>query len=183
MAHVCPIWVGRLLLNPLRRLTENPIRILGPYVSEGMTVLEPGCAMGYFTLPLARMVGEKGRVVAVDVQQGMLHGLEKRAAKAGLSDRLDARLCNGNGLGVDDLIGQVDFAAALHVVHETPDQERFMRDVHDALKPGAKLLVIEPKSHVSDAEFENMKAVAASVGLKQDDRTVDAPGRKVLFVK
>ena len=63
--RVCPHWVGYLLINPLRNLFENPNKILGPFVQEGMTVLEPGCGMGYFTLPLARMVGPKGRIVAV----------------------------------------------------------------------------------------------------------------------
>lgn len=182
MAHVCPIWVGRLLLNPIRRLTENPDRILGSYVSEGMTVLEPGCAMGYFTLPLARMVGEKGKVVAVDVQQGMLDGLEKRAAKVGVSDRLDARLCNGNGLGVEDLKGQVDFAAAIHVVHETPDQERFLQEVHEALKPGARLLVVEPSFHVSKKGFKRTLAIAADIGLTRDEST-ETSGNRALLVK
>ena len=65
--HVCPPWVGRLLLNPLRMLVENPNKIFAPFVKEGMVVLEPGCAMGFFTLPLARMVGPEGKVVAVDV--------------------------------------------------------------------------------------------------------------------
>ena len=69
MAHgVCPFWVGYLLLSPLRKLFESPDRILGPFVTEGMMVLEPGCGMGYFTLPLARMVGAKGKVVALEIQ-------------------------------------------------------------------------------------------------------------------
>ena len=65
--RVCPHWVGYLLINPLRKLFENPNKILGPFVQEGMIVLEPGCGMGYFSLPLARMVGPKGRVVGIDV--------------------------------------------------------------------------------------------------------------------
>ena len=59
--HLCPPWVGYLLLNPLRRLLENPDKMLGQFVQDGMVVLEPGCGMGYFTLPLARMVGPEGR--------------------------------------------------------------------------------------------------------------------------
>ncbi|MBC8457841.1 MAG: class I SAM-dependent methyltransferase, partial [Deltaproteobacteria bacterium] len=89
--HVCPYWVGYLLLNPLRKLLENPDKILGPFVQEGMTVLEPGCGMGYFTLPLARMVGPKGRIVAVEIQQKMLSALERRARKEGVLDRIDLR--------------------------------------------------------------------------------------------
>lgn len=72
--HVCPWWLGYWLVSPLRRLWEHPVRMLGPFVREGMLVLEPGCGMGFFTLDLARMVGPRGRVVAVDVQERMLAG-------------------------------------------------------------------------------------------------------------
>ncbi|MBW1912872.1 MAG: methyltransferase type 11, partial [Deltaproteobacteria bacterium] len=58
---VCPPWIGYLLLSPLRKFFENPDKMFGPYVREGMTVMEPGCGMGYFTLPLARMVGPEGQ--------------------------------------------------------------------------------------------------------------------------
>ena len=104
--HVCPVWVGYLLLNPLRKFLENPERMFGPYVREGMTVLEPGCGSGFFTLPLARMAGAEGRVIAVDVQEKMLDIVRRRAAKAGLSDRIDLRLTNGHGMGLEDLAGE-----------------------------------------------------------------------------
>ncbi len=75
-----------LLASPVRRwMGENPEALLTPYVREGMTVLEPGPGMGFFTLPLARMVGPAGRVVAVDIQARMLDALERRARKAGLT--------------------------------------------------------------------------------------------------
>ena len=147
--RVCPPWVGYLLLNPLRKLLENPKKILGRFVREGMTVLEPGCGMGYFTLPLARMVGPKGRVVAVEIQPKMLSVLNRRARKAGLLDRIDLRQAGVDTLGVEDLAAGVDFAAALHVVHEVPDPTSFLTEVRKALKPGSKLLVVEPRGHVS----------------------------------
>ena len=53
-----------MLASPLRRLLHDPAKILAPYVREGMTVLEPGPGMGFFTLDLARRVGASGRVVA-----------------------------------------------------------------------------------------------------------------------
>ena len=66
--HVCPWWIGYLIASHLRKLGENPDTILGPLVEPGMTVVDVGCAMGFFSLPLARMVGESGRVLCVDVQ-------------------------------------------------------------------------------------------------------------------
>jgi tRNA A58 N-methylase Trm61 len=56
--------------------------ILEPCGQQGMTVLEPGPGMGFFTTELARMVGPQGRVVAIDVQPRMLKGLfEEEAPK------------------------------------------------------------------------------------------------------
>ena len=75
-SHTCPWWLGYLLVTPLRRLKEDPARILAPHVQEGMTVLEPGPGMGFFTLELSRRVGPRGRVVAVDLQEEMLAALE-----------------------------------------------------------------------------------------------------------
>ena len=69
--HICPWWMGYLLANPLRRLLEEPEKLIGPFVKEGMTVVDYGCGMGFFTLPMARLVGPGGKVIAVDVQEKM----------------------------------------------------------------------------------------------------------------
>ena len=66
--HICPWWVGYLLVCPIRRWFQAPDKILSPYITEGMTVLDIGPAMGFFTIPAARMVGYSGKVIAVDVQ-------------------------------------------------------------------------------------------------------------------
>ena len=180
--HVCPIWVGYLLLNPLRRIMENPGRILGPHVRPGMTVLEPGCGMGYFTLPLARMVGPEGRVVVVDLQPGMLEAVARRADRAGLGGVVETRLAQGAGLGVDDLVGRVDFAAAIHLLHELPDQAAFLAQVRSVLRPGGKLLVMEPKFHVRPEAFEASLRLAQEAGFEIDGRGTNVGSRKALLV-
>ena len=58
--HVCPWWVGYLLANPIRRMMQDPEELLRPYLWSGMTVLEPGPGMGFFTIPVAQMIGETG---------------------------------------------------------------------------------------------------------------------------
>ncbi|RLB56312.1 MAG: methyltransferase type 11 [Deltaproteobacteria bacterium] len=179
--HVCPPIIGYLLLSPLRRFFENPQKLLAPFVSEGMTVLEPGPAMGFFTLPLARMVGPGGRVVALEVQQKMLDKLMKRARKAGLQDRIEPRLVEGGSLGISDLAGRVDFAAALHVVHEVSDMAQFFRDVFAALKPGGKLLVVELKGHVSAVEFEKTLETEKNAGFALETPPIRMPDRSALL--
>jgi len=113
MAHsVCPWWLGYFLLNPWRRRSQNPASILGSYIRPGMTVLEPGPGMGFFTLELARMVGSSGRVIAVDIQRKMLDKLKHRALKAGLAGNLEARTATPASMGISDMAGKVDFTLA-----------------------------------------------------------------------
>ncbi len=164
-AHVCPWWLGYLLASPVRRLFQNPRTLLAPYVRGGMTVLEPGPGMGFFTLDLARLVGPAGRVVAVDIQPRMLAGLRRRAAKAGLAERIETRVVSPGSLGVDDLAGRVDLACAFAVVHEVPDAPGFFRELARAVRPGGVLLLVEPAGHVKPPQFEDELAAAAAAGL------------------
>ena len=166
MAHrVCPWWLGYLLVIPLRRWMHNPEAIIGPFVSEGMIVLEPGPGMGFFTLELARRVGAKGRVIAIDVQPQMVQGLARRAAKARLAERIDARLPKAGRLGIEEYAGKVDFALAFAMVHEVPDPAALFADIQAALKPGARLLFAEPAGHVSTEAFAASLEQAAAKGL------------------
>jgi SAM-dependent methyltransferase len=168
--RVCPWWLGYLLASPIRRLVEDPSKVLTPYVAEGMTVLEPGPGMGFFTLELARRVGPSGRVVAVDVQSKMIEGLKRRAKRAGLWERVDARLTAPDSLGVADLAGAVDFVLAYAVVHELPAPNTFFAEAAAALRPGGTLLLAEPTGHVSEQEFATELQVAAQAGLEVADR-------------
>jgi SAM-dependent methyltransferase len=171
------------MANPLRRLMESPEKLLADLVKPGMKVLEPGCAMGFFTLPLAKMVGDGGKVFAVDVQPRMLAGLNKRAAKAGLSGRIEARTCPENSLGIDDLAGQIDFCVAIHMVHEVPDASAFFNQAARALKPGGRLLFMEPSGHVNEQEFAQSLALAKAAGLEPDHSMKLGKGLRTLLVK
>ena len=179
--HVCPWWVGWLLLLPLRRLFESPDRLLGPHVRPGMTVLEPGCAMGFFSLPLARMVGPQGRVVCVDVQDAMVRRLRRRAEKAGLAGRIDSLVGAVGDERLDALRGAVDFAAAVHMVHEVTDRPLFFRRIAELLRPGARLLVLEPKGHVTAEALERTVGEAVGAGLAELGRPLGTTARAVLL--
>lgn len=171
MTHrVCPWWLGYWLISPLRKYGQDPHLILGPYVHEGMTVLEPGPGMGFFTLELARLVGPSGRVIAVDVQPKMIDRLKRRAAKANLLQRVDARVAPADSMGVTDLHSSADFTLAFAVVHEFPDAGRFFAEVAAACKPGATLLLAEPSGHVKAAAFDSELQAAAAAGLRLVER-------------
>jgi len=177
--RVCPWWLGYFLASPLRRLVYDPASILAPYVRSGMTVLEPGPGMGFFTLELARRVGPSGRVVAVDVQPRMIAGLKRRAARAGVAERLDARLAAPDCMNVEDLAGAVDFTLAFAVAHEMSAPGSFFAEVAKASKPGAAVLFAEPAGHVSVGEWEAELHAASQAGFVLTDRP---PMRRSLAV-
>jgi SAM-dependent methyltransferase len=126
--------------------------------------------MGFFTLDMGRLVGPSGRVVAVDIQPRMLDVLRRRARKAGLLGRIDARLAHGDGMGIDDLEGRVDFVLAFAVVHELPDAGRFFAEARRATKPGGRLLLSEPRMHVTEAAFAATLRLAEGAGFEVRDR-------------
>lgn len=162
--HVCPWWIGYFLVSPIRRWLQNPDDVIAPYVTPGMTVLEPGPGMGFFTLPLARRVGS-GRVIAVDIQEKMLAALRRRATKAGLIQRIETRLAQPGSLSIDDLKAKVDFVLVVAVLHEMPSAELFFDQVAPSLAPGGRLLLAEPAGHVSQAKFEDELKAAAKAAL------------------
>ena len=165
--RVCPFWVGFILVSPIRKLWQNPDKILRPYVKEGMQVLDIGCAMGFFSLPLARMVGREGKVVCVDLQEKMIAYLQKRASKADLSERIETRMCTEKSLGLTGLEEKIDFILASAVVHEVPEPDTFFSQVHNALSPNGQFLVLEPKGHVSLADFKNTMDIAQASGFEK----------------
>jgi ubiquinone/menaquinone biosynthesis C-methylase UbiE len=162
-------------------LIQNPATILSPYVKPGMTVLDIGCGMGFFTLDMAKLVGSGGRVVAIDLQQRMIDALRRRAATAKLSERIDSRICTGENLGADDLKGRVDFAAAFFVVHEVPDANAFIREVHLLVAPGGTFFVLEPEGRVTVSGFEDMIARANEAGFSLIERPRVRRSRSAVF--
>ena len=161
--HVCPWWGGYFIDNPLRRLLHNPEKIVGPYIRPGMTVMDVGCGMGLFSIVMAKLVGDQGRMIAVDLQQKMLDVLRRRAEKAGVADRIQLHKCEQDRLGVDV---QADFTLAFMMVHEVPDQRRLLGEIHGCLKPGGKLLVAEPKIHVPGRAFQQTVTTAEELGFR-----------------
>jgi len=168
--HICPWWVGYILASPIRRLLQDPVEIVRPYVKKGMTVLEPGPGMGFFTVELARQVGPSGRVIAVDIQPRMISGLKRRLAKKGLLERVDARVSTSDSLGLKDLAGKVDFALAIAAVHEMPSPTWFFPQVAEAMKPSGTLLFAEPRGHVKDAAFQAEIDAALAAGFAVAER-------------
>lgn len=169
--------------SPLRRLIANPRKLLAPYAHEGMTVLEPGPGMGFFTVELARLVGASGRVVALDIQSKMLDGLKRRLAKAGLLERVSIRLVQPDSMGLAELAGSADFALAFAVVHEMPSASSFFAELSRTLKPGGSILFVEPAGHVKAALWDAELIAASQGGFIVADRPSIRRSHAVLLKK
>ncbi len=159
---VCPWWLCFTFDNPLRKLIHNPEAILGPYVHPGDRVIDIGPGMGYFTIPLARLVGPEGHILAIDIQEKMLSGLKSRAEKNGVSERIEVYLASQKSLGIHE---KADFILAFWMVHEVPDQARLFREIRDILKPNGSLLLVEPILHVRRKDFLRTVQSAIEAGL------------------
>jgi len=166
---VCPWWLGYVLACPIRRFIQNPEKLLSPYIKEGMTVMDIGSAMGFFSLPMARLVGASGKVVCVDLQEKMIASLKRRAARKGLAERIETRVCTTSSLLIDDLKEKIDFVLASAVMHETPDQKHIFVQVFNVLKPGGIMFVAEPAGHVPEHAFKKTLALAKEIGFSFDD--------------
>ena len=160
--HVCPWWLCFTFDNIFRKLFHNPDDILASYIHSGSTVLDVGAGMGYFTIPIARLVGNTGKVIAADLQKEMLQVVAHRARKANLESRIVPHLCTPDRIGINEAM---DFCLAFWMVHEVSDQHHFLSEVLSILKINGLLLLVEPKMHVTRHSFAETLNIAKSVGL------------------
>jgi ubiquinone/menaquinone biosynthesis C-methylase UbiE len=175
---VCPAKHARWLATPLRRLINDPKRILRGLIAAGDHAVDLGCGPGFFTVPMAEMVGPQGKVTAVDLQAEMLEMVRKRAERRGVAARI--RLHEGTA----DTVGSIepaDFVLAFYMVHEVPDEARFLGEVAGLLKPGGRCLLVEPNGHVSADAFERTVELAVAAGMKSISRRRVAFSRGVLL--
>ena len=177
---VCPWWLCYSFDNPLRRLIHDPERLLKPHVKSGMTAVDIGCGMGHFTLGMAKLVGPYGEVVAVDLQEKMLAVLGLRALKAGLSDRIIPHRCLPDKLGVTK---PADFVLVFWMAHEVRNKPRFFGEIFSLLKTGGRLLLVEPKLHVTRNSFGRTVEMCRAAGFQLLDEPAIALSRAVRIEK
>lgn len=179
-AHICPHTFSFVLDNWLRRTFQNPTRLVKEYINEGDTVIDLGCGPGFFSIPMARLVGPTGKVIAVDIQAGMLEHVKRKAAAKKVDDRMTFHQCGADKIGLE-LNGKADFILAFYMVHETPDPGKFLEEVRPMLKKGGKFLVAEPRMHVKRETFEAMLKLAEKAGFHIEGYPKKKGGRSVVL--
>ena len=164
---VFPASHARHLDSRIRRFIYRPDRLAEQYVKPGDRVLDFGCGPGFFTREFAKKTGDKGLVIAVDLQEEMLRLLREKLEPEGLMPRIRTYRCNSDSLGLlPELDGQVDVAFAIFVVHEVQDAKNLFREIATLLVPGGLLFYAEPLFIVSGREFRDSLALAQEAGLR-----------------
>ena len=133
------------LLSVERLMEQHPEGLLR---REGLhpddTFADVGCGPGFFTIPAACIVGEKGKVYAIDTSEEMLFELDKRDPPPNVvlvkSDE--------SKIPLDDAV--VDMALVSYVLHEAEDPLLFLKEVRRILTDGAVLLILDWKKRVED---------------------------------
>jgi ubiquinone/menaquinone biosynthesis C-methylase UbiE len=171
-SRTCPVELAGGLDNYIRRLLQNPLKILKPYIREGMTVLDLGCGPGFFSMEIAKILNGSGKVIAADLQEGMLQKVDKKIKGTELEQRIELHKCEETKIGVTD---PIDFVLAFYMVHEVPNQEKLFEEIKSILKPGGKVYIIEPNFHVTKKAFEEMIFRLKGMGFE----LIDSP--KVFF--
>jgi ubiquinone/menaquinone biosynthesis C-methylase UbiE len=178
--RICPVELAGSLDNSLRRLFQNPQKILKPYIIKGMTVLDLGCGPGFFSIEIAKMLTGSGKVIAADLQEGMLEKVNKKIKGTELEQIVEIHSCQEDKIGVTE---KVDFVLAFWMIHEVPDQDRLFEELKSILKPEGKIYIIEPKFHVSEKSFEEMITRIRNIGFEITERPKVFFSRTVLLMK
>lgn len=165
--RICPVEKAGILDFGLRKLLQDPGKMLRPYIEQGMTALDLGCGPGFFTLEMARLVGGSGKVIAADLQEGMLEKVKAKVQNGVLAGRVMFHQCLPDRIGLAE---KCDFILVFYMLHEVPDRVSFLREIKALLKPDGRVLLAEPKWHVTGDEFLDAIVVMEQAGYAVLDR-------------
>jgi ubiquinone/menaquinone biosynthesis C-methylase UbiE len=159
-----PPIIGPFLNSPLRRLFQPTDRVIERSgVKPGMTILDLGCGSGAFTPPAARVVGEGGKVYALDIQPAMLRQLERRLARARNHDIKNVELKQASAYELPFADESLDLVISVAAFHEIPDKPRALREVKRVLKKDGILalteLILDPDYPLATTTIKEGEAV------------------------
>ncbi len=149
--HLHPLENASALESRFRRWLQNPKRILKKHIRQGMTVLDLGCGTGYFTIEIAKLLNGKGKVIAIDVQEGMLEILKQKLKDSNLKQQIQILNNHEKSLGFTE---KVDFILAFYSFHEMKYIDDIIQSLKEVAKPETKILISEQRVHVSKEMFD-----------------------------
>ena len=135
----------KFLMSEERKQQHNPQTILNEAgVTKGMIIADLGCGPGFFTIPMAKMTGEKGLVYAVDSNQTMLNGLKENIAKSEVNPNI-IKIVNSDMCHTEIPKESVDLVLFANVLHEVEDKKAFFHEVRRISKPTTYIVDVDWK--------------------------------------
>lgn len=139
-----PAFIGNFLDSDFRRKMQPPNKIISRSgIKEGMRILEVGCGSGAFTTFVARAVGDKGEVFALDIQPEMLKQIENKLKLPENKDIKNIRLIEGDALDMPLEDNSFDLVYTITVFQEIPDKNKALKEMKRVLKPKGILATLE----------------------------------------
>ena len=137
-------------------------------LGKDMTVADIGAGTGFFTRAASDIVGEKGKVYALDMSEEMLEYLKEK----GVSPNVEVLLSGEYRLPLPD--ESVDFAFVAFVLHETPDRNGFLQEIQRVMRKSGRIAIVEWKKH------EEEHGLPASERLDQVELESELPKAQIL---
>jgi ubiquinone/menaquinone biosynthesis C-methylase UbiE len=150
--------------NPQRHLKKIPLK-------EGMTVVDYGCGPGRYTLSIAKLVGPKGKVFAVDIHPLAINTIKEKAARENLTN-IEMIPVDSYNTGIRDSIA--DLVLLIDTLHLINDCDALFREIHRILKQGG-ILFMDP-GHM---KMSRAREIVVSTGLFT---IVECRGHHVMLV-
>jgi predicted methyltransferase len=144
---------------------ERVMHLLG--VKSGFDVADIGAGSGYYTVRLARRVGQTGHVYAEDVVPQYLDRLARRVAEEGLADRVT--LVRGEPHDPRLAPASVDLALLVHMYHEVAQPYGLLWNLRPALRPGGRVAVIDARKETAShgTKPDLLRCEMTAVGYRQ----------------
>ncbi len=136
---------AKFLMSDERKKWHNPDVILKNIgIKAGLILADLGSGPGFFTIPMAQIIGETGIIYAVDSNQAMLNSLEENITKSGVNKRIIKLINSGvSNTGIPE--ASVDIVFFANVLHEVDDRKAFFQEVKRISKPMAHVVDIDWK--------------------------------------
>ncbi|EKQ56171.1 MULTISPECIES: class I SAM-dependent methyltransferase [unclassified Clostridium] len=123
-----------------RKLLPPKQTLINLGLQKGDMMADIGCGIGYFTIPASKIVGDSGKIIAMDISPEMLQDVQMKINENNISN-IEIILTEENNLKLED--NKATFAFISLVLHEANDKENFLSEVKRIIAPGGKIAIVE----------------------------------------
>jgi ubiquinone/menaquinone biosynthesis C-methylase UbiE len=141
-----------ILDNKIRNYLHNPNKILKPYINKNMTIMDIGCGPGVFSIEAAKLLEGTGKVISVDMQEGMLEILRNKIKGQSIEKNIVLHKCTQDCINVTE---NADLVLMIYMVHEVPNKENMFNKILPLINKNGLLIIIEHK-FVSKNQFNKI---------------------------